>query len=93
MHDATRLAARGLFRCWECRQEGPQEDGIVVAYAGNVLMAMHPQCMRGEIHIRRVDSSIEVEVPKLSERRVVLGGDLADSDVRIADPKSKRVEL
>lgn len=93
MHDATRLAAQGLFACWECGNVGPQEAGIVVAFAGNVLMAMHPECMRGEIVIRRDGGKIYVEVPKLSQRHSILSSDLATSDVSVAKPNVEKTKL
>lgn len=93
MLEATRLAARRLFCCRVCRRVSPQEDGIVIAFAGNVLLALHPECMTGPIYIERTDSTIKVEFTSGAQSNLMLLGDLVDSDVCIAKPEVQKVKL
>ena len=93
MYDATKLAAAGRFRCRRCKRIGKQEEGIVIAFAGNVLFAMHPECMTGPVRVEKDGNSIRIRYQTPSTNRIVLARDIADSDLQIAKPQVARIKL
>jgi hypothetical protein len=70
MREESELAGRGLFRCRKCSREHPLEDGIVVAYGGNVMYAICPTCLPATpIVIERRESTFYVGPLRQEDRK------------------------
>ena len=94
MEKLARLAHKGLYECFRCRKVDDQLNGVVVAFAGAILLAICPECMDGPIMINRLDGGfIQVQMPRPSDNLVVLAGDVAVADVAAATPDVKKYEV
>lgn len=93
MRDATRLAAKGKFRCNICKQVAPQDEGILATYAGNVMVGIHPECVQGGIHILVADGVINVEFERREHNRIVSLSDISQRPITTAKPTVERTEL
>lgn len=94
MEDATRLAAAGLYRCRICNKVAPQEQGLVIAFAGNVLLAVCPTCMHAPIVIKREAHGISVSILKQQRSTIHVARSLKEVEgMRLATPNVKKVDL
>jgi len=79
LRDATTLAYQGMYKCRMCHKIAPQGDGVVISFAGNVLLAVCPECITGPIILRRDGGYIHIDMPKPKDNRVILTSGLATS--------------
>lgn len=94
MADATRLASQGSYRCRMCGRVDKQERGLVIAFAGNVLLAVCPGCINRPIVISRQGGAIAVEMEKSREGSIILASDMHEVEgMHFAKPDVKKVEL
>lgn len=93
MCDATRIAAQGKYKCRSCGKIAAQEEGLIVAMLGNVLLSVCPGCIQGHIIISREGSSIRIEMPRPSDNRVILASDLSSHGICAANPSVEKVSL
>ena len=97
MEDATRLAAQGKYRCRVCNKIDAQERGLLIAFAGNVLLAVCPSCVHAPIVIQCREGSISVQMQGGQARRVpniVLARSMREVEGAIlAQPQVKQVKL
>lgn len=95
MADGARLAAAGKYRCKSCGRIDVQERGLIFAFAGNILLAVCPGCIKGPIIVNRHDSgSISIQMQRPSESKIVLASSMREvDDLKLATPKVEKVEL
>ena len=94
LHDATRLAAQKKYRCRRCCRVDHVTKAVLVAFAGNVLLAICPGCMAGPIVLERVGGSIQVTMPSLQAgRRIISPSDFTESDVAPVNVVPEQVKL
>lgn len=94
LEDATRLAVQGKYRCRVCQRVDMQERGLVIAFAGNVLLAVCPSCIYRPIIIRREAGSISVQLQSDRESSIVLATNMNEvAGMQIAKPKVEKVPL
>lgn len=95
MEDATRLAAKGQYRCRVCGVVDKQENGVIVAFAGNILLALCPGCIKGPIMISRNSRGIMVQMANPKKSNIVLASDLSNVErhLKVAKPKVTKVKL
>ena len=87
LEDATRLAAKGRYRCRVCRKEGPQQQGLLVTYGGNVLLAICPACVAAPITISRDGSAISVELQRGKPQLIVGATSMQEVPQHLANPR------
>lgn len=94
LEDATRLAAQGKYRCRVCNRVDDQERGLVIAFAGNVLLAICPTCIHAPIVIRREPSGLSVQMQGGRDSGIVLAGSMREVEgARFATPRTEKVKL
>lgn len=93
MRDAAMLASQGKFRCQGCAQVHPVENGIMVAWAGNIILGVCPGCLTDhQVTITRVGEGIEIKASKKSQ--IVLASSLAGvPQPRLVNPNLKKREF
>lgn len=94
LEDATRLAVQGKYRCRVCQRIDDQERGLVIAFAGNVLLAVCPTCIHAPIVIRREPEGLSVQLQGGRDSGIVLASSLREVEgMKFAAPKTEKVEL
>ena len=94
LEDATRLAAQGKYRCRVCKRIDEQERGLVIAFAGNVLLAVCPTCIHRPIVVRREPNGISVQLQGTSDGGIVVASSMKEVEgMKLAQPKAKKVSL
>lgn len=92
--DATRLAAQGKYRCHTCNKVDEIQEGVIIAYLGNILLSICPGCITGPIRIDRSDTKIKVIMPRAEDSSIILASDLSRIDeVVAAKPQVIRTKL
>lgn len=93
MEDATRLASQGHYRCKLCQKVDRQERGVVVAFAGNILLALCPACLHRPIVISREGGAIKVELQGAAPHNLHTASSMREVEGMIlAKPGVKKVE-
>lgn len=65
-----------------------------MAFAGTVLLAIHPDCMDGQILLNRNGGQIEVTMPKPNESHIILASNMPSGGrVAVAAPEVTEVGL
>ena len=94
MREATKLAHQGKYKCRRCNKIDDQENGVIVAFQGNVLLGLCPGCIVEPVVIKQSDGCIHVTMPRPKDSRVILASDLPNrSQLHLANPKVEEVKL
>ena len=94
MREATRLAAKGKYKCRTCGKIDDQDKGVIIAFASNVLLGVCPDCITGPIILRRDGNQITVQMEKPSMGRIVAASNFdRPSGLVVAKPTVKKVSL
>jgi hypothetical protein len=94
MQRMARIAHSGEYECFRCRKIDKQENGLVVAFGGGILLAMCPECMdAGPVMIRREGGYIRVTMPRPTDNLVVQASQIPDAGLAVANPDVTKVEL
>lgn len=94
LREATRLAAKGKFKCRTCGKVDDQDKGVIIAFASNILLGVCPDCITGPIVLRRDGNKITVQMEKPSMGRIVSASEFdRPSGLVVAKPAVKKVLL